>query len=639
MTGGSESGSSGVREPAAGWTTEVAAQVYPREPTVRPGGRLVLHVSTTESRYRVAFFRVGLQTVHLGTSSPRRGHDVPPGLPDQDWGWPPEEFDIPDSWPGGVYLAVITAADAVVAEAPAIDARSSRTLFVVRAQASDAPSILHKLSWSTYHAYNASGGGSMYHTASFVPTVATTVLTTRRPGGGTGGRLSFPEAVDVYDASTPREGFAHWDLPMIRWLEREGVAVDFCTDLDLHRDPDLLASYRLLLSVGHDEYWSARMRQAVQQFVAVGGNVAFFSGNTSWWRFELAENGDMTCVHPPVSHPQGGQWWRSAPENAMTGVSYRHGGGWWDGPRDPVGYSVQHAGHWVYEGLGLRTGDKFGTEERLVGYECDGATLNRGPGGYLRAAGTDGTPEQLAVLGVAKLGEGWQDRPAGAEANAVLGAYSATGTVFTCGTTDWPRVLHQGNPVVAGVTRNVLRRLACRGVRVLGPFPARHRQWLAVAGQPATFHVALESPLRDDTRFSWTASVADRPAEPVDGGLRCDMTVPDEPGLLTVTVYVENDEDRLFGWTSVPVLSRRQAAQIDVLCQLRDLVLAAAPALAPTAEVGVGNRPFGDPRWDPVRDGLRKPMPPETFREVLVRADQLARIVEPFVREDHSEAR
>ncbi|WP_208622464.1 N,N-dimethylformamidase beta subunit family domain-containing protein [Mycobacterium gastri] len=640
MPGASNGGSAGPRSARTGPQREVAAQVYPREPTVRPGGRLVLHVSTAESHYRVAFFRVGLQTVHLGTSPPCHGYDLSPGLPDQDWGWPPEEFDIPDSWPGGVYLAVITAAAVIDSPdaAPAIDARSGRTLFVVRRQAGDGPRILYKLSWATYHAYNASGGGSMYHTASFVPTATATVLTTRRPGGGTGGQLSFPEAIDVYDESTPREGFAHWDLPMLRWLEREGVAVDFCTDLDLHRDPDLLSGYRLLLSVGHDEYWSPRMRQAVQQFVAAGGNVAFFSGNTSWWRIDLADNGDMTCVHPPVSHPKGGQWWRSAPENAMTGVSYRRGGGWWDGPRDPVGYTVQHGGHWVYEGLGLRTGDTFGAEERLVGYECDGATLDRGPDGQLRAAGTDGTPLDLAVLGVAQLGEGWQDRPAGAEANAVLGAYSAIGTVFTCGTTDWPRVLEQGNSVVAGVTRNVLRRLVNRGVRVLGPFPARHGRCLAVAGHPVTFHVALDRPVRDGTRFWWTISAGDRPAEPVEGGLSCATTVPDEPGSLTVTVLVEDEEERLFGWTSVPVLSRRQAAQVDVLCGLRDLVIAAVPALSPTAEVGVGNRPFGDPRWDPVRDGLRKPMGADTLRKVLVRADQLARIAAPFVQETEEKA-
>lgn len=619
----------------------VQARAYPRDPSVPLGGRLILHVSTTQDSYRVAFFRIGLATTHLGTSSPRRGYDVPPGLPDQDWGWPAEEFDIPANWPAGVYLAVVTTADplvdpAVSDEPPVIDGRSGRALFVVRGSAGDPPPILYKLSWATYHAYNASGGGSMYHTASFAAAALTTVLTTRRPGGGTGGELSFPEAVDVYDESTPREGFAHWDLPMIRWLEREGIAVDFCTDLDLHREPDLLARYRLLLSVGHDEYWSARMRQAVSSFVADGGNVAFLSGNTSWWRIDLADNGDMACVHPPVSHPQGAHWWRSEPENALTGVSYRYGGGWWDGSREPIGYTVQHAGHWVYDGLDLHSGDTFGAAERLVGYECDGAALDRGPDGYLRAAGTDGTPEHLTVLGVARLGEGWQDRPAGADATAVLGAFTTVGTVFTCGTTDWARVLEQDHRVVAGVTRNVLRRLVKRGIRVLGPFPARHRSCLAVAGQSATFHAVLEQPVADGTRFTWTVAVGDHGAVPVAGGLSCEVLMPDEVGPLTVTVLVEQEDEEeveSFGWASTTVISAQQAAQVDLLCQLRELVVSAVPALRPTAEVGVGNRPFGDPRWDPVRDGLRKPMSPDTFHEVLVRANELARRAEPFALE------
>ena len=46
--------------------------------------------------------------------------------------------------------------------------------------------------------------------------------------------------------------------------------------------------YSLYLSVGHDEYWSAGMRDTVEGFVARGGNAAFLSGNTasgrSVWR-------------------------------------------------------------------------------------------------------------------------------------------------------------------------------------------------------------------------------------------------------------------------------------------------------------------------------------------------------------------
>src|SRR4051795_8833185 len=63
-----------------------------------------------------------------------------------------------------------------------------------------------------------------------------------------------------------------------------------CTDVDLHRDgAALLEPYRLMVSVGHDEYWSGPMRDAVEGFVAAGGNAAFFSGNTSLWQVRLED--------------------------------------------------------------------------------------------------------------------------------------------------------------------------------------------------------------------------------------------------------------------------------------------------------------------------------------------------------------
>lgn len=64
-----------------------------------------------------------------------------------------------------------------------------------------------------------------------------------------------------------------------------GYQADYCTDVDLDRDgAELLTPHQLLVSVGHDEYWSDAMRAAVDRFVAAGGNAAFFGGNTCWWR-------------------------------------------------------------------------------------------------------------------------------------------------------------------------------------------------------------------------------------------------------------------------------------------------------------------------------------------------------------------
>src|SRR5207249_1659914 len=137
-------------------------------------------------------------------------------------------------------------------------------------------------------------------------------VTTHRPGGGTGGGI-LTEPPDYYDpSSSPRQTFTHWDPPFIAWVESHGYRVDYCTDLDLHEDPSLLAPYRLLLSVGHDEYWSDAMRAHAEQFVANGGNLAFFSGNICWWRIHYTDNDTaFTCDKPAGAD----QWWHVKPEN------------------------------------------------------------------------------------------------------------------------------------------------------------------------------------------------------------------------------------------------------------------------------------------------------------------------------------
>ncbi|MEW9503656.1 N,N-dimethylformamidase beta subunit family domain-containing protein, partial [Jeotgalibacillus marinus] len=68
-------------------------------------------------------------------------------------------------------------------------------------------------------------------------------VTLQRPGNGAGGDCWHQEH-DPYDPSSPRNTFAHWDAPFIAWLEARGYEVDYCVDLDIHRDADVLTPYR-----------------------------------------------------------------------------------------------------------------------------------------------------------------------------------------------------------------------------------------------------------------------------------------------------------------------------------------------------------------------------------------------------------
>ncbi len=447
---------------------------YPHRPSVKPGDTLVLHVSTGAPAFRVAFHRWIGQFVAMYVSGWLPGTDAPERTPDVDWQWPAFEFRIPSDWPSGVYVAHLQEQGR---EPGRLDVSMDRAaaLFVVRGPGRSP--IVYKLPIATWHAYNCTGGACFYHDPprSIDPPGAR--VSWRRPGGGIGG-ITFG-AVDHYDERSPRQTFAHWDAGFIGWLRARGHEPEYCTDLDLHEDDGLLAQHRLMLSVGHDEYWSETMRAQVERFIAGGGNACFFGANVCWWRIHLVDDcGAMVCHQ---GGPRGAldHWWSpvgaARPEDSLTGVSYRHGGGWWDGPRETRGFIVQDDAHWVFDGTGLRTGDAFGanTTPPIVGYECDGAPLlpvDAARGLYALApdAARCGTPRSFRALAVGPLDERWQELPhrEGHDAgqgvhSATLGLYERDGTVFTAGSVDWAQALADGSePAIERITRNVIERLA-----------------------------------------------------------------------------------------------------------------------------------------------------------------------------------
>ncbi len=221
------------------------------------------------------------------------------------------------------------------------------------------------------------------------------------------------------------------------------------------------------------------MRDGVERFIGRGGNAAFFSANLCWWRVHLVDGASAMVCHQ--GGPQGARdhWWPATgaarPEDALAGVSYRHGGGWWDGPRATSGFSVQDAGHWVFAGTDLRKGQFFGanTVPPLAGYECDGAPLaafdrDTGLATLAPAAAQCGTPASFRLLAACPLDARWQELPqrepaAGAIHAATMGIHTRQGTVFTAGTTDWAQVLASGQDArVDRITSNVIDTLLCR---------------------------------------------------------------------------------------------------------------------------------------------------------------------------------
>lgn len=442
---------------------------YAAKASVRPGSSLMLHVSTTAARFRVAVYRWVGQLLLMWTGEWMKGILQAQGSPDADWEWPAYAVPVPAGAPAGVYIAHLQEPHS---KPPHLAMDSAAVLFIVRSNAKAA--ILYKLPLATYNAYNHAGGGCFYNKPPHALDPQGALLTFRRPGVGIGGPVFG--APDHYHLATSRQTFAHWDAPFISWLHRQRYEVAYCTDLDLHEDPGLCDGHRLLLSVGHDEYWSEAMRAGVENFVGAGGNAAFFSANVCWWRIHL--NADTSGMRCHQGGPDGARdhWWpvtgAQRPEDSLTGLSYRHGGGWWDGPRDVGGYTVASAKHWVFSGTGLRDGEQFGgkTWPPLVGYECDGVPLAAGEPLALHAHAREcDTPAGLHILAAARLSRHWQELPfreaffEDSSHAAVMSVHSrGGGTVFAAGTTDWAQVLAQNERIVSTITRNVIDTLSQR---------------------------------------------------------------------------------------------------------------------------------------------------------------------------------
>ena len=431
-----------------------------------PTEELTLHVSTSAPTFSVEIARLGAKSESVWSSASVAGreHPIPEDSSAHGCRWPSAvTLKIPADWRSGYYHVTLRARDG----GGKYVQRNTRTAeggcyFVLRpAQPGKASKILFQLSTHTYNAYNNWGGFSLY--------------AFNGRGGNQGHRVSFERP--------PLSQFGTWEQPFVEWAERSGYTFDFAANGDLETRPEMLKEYRLVLSVGHDEYWSAPMRDNLEKFIADGGNVAFFSGNTCCWQVRSEDGGQaLTCwkqnFHSDPVYAARGSYaslssiWShhlvQRPENRLTGVGFLWGGYHKSHGQlmDASGaFTVHRPDHWIYAGTGLKRNDTFGAKDTIVGYECDGCELDW-KDGLPTPTHCDGTPESFEALGTAPAQwhpddcqwyDQWEN---GRKGHAVLGVYTKGGTVFTCGSTDWAHGLRGGDAVVDRITRNVLERLS-----------------------------------------------------------------------------------------------------------------------------------------------------------------------------------
>ncbi|MEO6879342.1 MAG: DUF4082 domain-containing protein, partial [Mycobacteriaceae bacterium] len=305
--------------------------------SVAPGQNLAFKISSPTASYQVEIYRLGW---YGGTGARKVAVLTPtsPGVQQQpacvgdpaiglvDCGnWAVSTtWAVPGDAVSGLYVANFIRKDVPGA---------NQFPFVVRDDTSHSDLVV-QTSDQTWQAYNLYGGSNLYQG------------TATATSDGRAYKVSYNRPY----LNSNTANFMNAELPMVRWIERNGYDVSYLSGVDVTRNPALLRNHKTFMSSGHDEYWNGAQRTGVEQARAAGVNLAFFSGNEMFWktRFEPSVDGTATAYRTLVCYKEtkagtkidpSPEWtgtWRDPrlsppsdggrPENALTGTLYRVNG-------------------------------------------------------------------------------------------------------------------------------------------------------------------------------------------------------------------------------------------------------------------------------------------------------------------------
>ena len=228
-------------------------------------------------------------------------------------------------------------------------------------------------------------------------------------GSGVGNIMDRAVMVSYHRPVITRAGViqTYWwacELPLIRFLERNGYSIKYISSVDLDKTGSSLLTGKasIFLSSGHDEYWTTAMRNAVEEWRDQGGGHSIFmSGNEVFWRARFEYVGDearLWCYKDTMPGPTAAgarsagsaldpvtwtgtwkdtRWAERKPEWLLTGTDFGMNGVFdYDAviPKNPYG------GLKVWGGSSLVDSDI--TITGVIGFEADHARPTQPLGSY-----------------------------------------------------------------------------------------------------------------------------------------------------------------------------------------------------------------------------------------------------------------
>ncbi len=324
--------------------------------------------------YRTGFYG-GIGARRIWASGPVRATAQPEAVVRDDTlmvdcsHWSPSlTVTIDESWPPGQYVLKLTPASG----------SSSFVPFVVRDDSRHADVVVIS-SVTTAQAYNTWGGHSLYGDEAGDPARRSTVVSFDRPYANGWGQVGAILG-DTFDVAM--------------LVESLGLDVTYTTNVDEHERPDLMASHRVIISGGHDEYYSLEMRQGLEAARDRGVNIVFLGANAVFRRIRLEAS--------PLGDHRHQVNYRSARADPLSGIDPRRvTTNWRDPPAprpestltgtyfesDQAGLSapmvIVDAGAWMFDGTNVTDGQRW---PAMVREEYD------------RVTPTAPTPPQIEVL-------------------------------------------------------------------------------------------------------------------------------------------------------------------------------------------------------------------------------------------------
>jgi hypothetical protein len=497
-----------------------------------PGETARLHVSATARQFDISIVRDGAEEslVLEKAGIACAWQETPDQCSVEGCGWQPSlDIAVGEDWRFGAYRVTLTA---IGRDGSSI---TCHHLFIVAPARGRKPGrILQVAATGTWLAYNTWGGSNAYEGITghgrneYARAVSTqrpwcrgfVVLPDDAPRVPVEAHLPpktvprYPHMEWAYSTGHSKKyasaGWASYDSHFFRWAERAGYKVDLASQHDLHFEPDLLSDYDCVVFVGHDEYWTWEMRDAVDRYIEQGGHAARFAGNFMWQTRLEDEGRRQVCykyrarAEDPVYQTDDvtratNSW--EAPEigrpgaktfglNASKGVYAGWGG---CAPRGVRGFPIYRPGHWAFADTGLFYGDLLGADSHIYGYEVDGLDYEIRNGRPFPTA-ESGAPNGLEILALGMASQveeadflqiedqffGDEDGrfiaellygDAGDEylekvrySNGMIVNFSrGKGEVFHAGTCEWVGGLKRRDAMVERVTANVLDRYLGKG--------------------------------------------------------------------------------------------------------------------------------------------------------------------------------